>query len=137
MPAPSMIDYGMMSRMSSEAIVQIREISAKLDSFDEPGTIRRADELEGVADQIASCAADLLDVEEPARVQYRLTVASRSVRTAQKLGRAYKRNPLTRPLSHARFALNLGKARGGLQGVLEILGPDEGADTSTEPRASS
>lgn len=123
-----------MELMSSEPIARLREISTKLRSFDGPDSIARTDELEGVAEQIGSCAADLNDVEDRARVQYRLTVAVKSTQAARKAGRAHRRNPLTRPLSQARFALNMGKAAGGVRSALEILeGPDGDAAASVSP----
>lgn len=91
-------------------------------TFDEPSRIRRAaDELEGAADKVVACAAELVDIPEPENLQLRLSFAVKAIRAAEKAARAHRRNPLTRPLSHARFALNTGKARGWLQGVLEKL----------------
>lgn len=108
--------------MSSEAIAVLREVHDLLTTFDEPSSIRRAaDELEGAADKVAACAAELVDVTEPENLQVRLSFAVKAIRAAEKAARAHRRNPLTRPLSHARFALHMGGARGWLQGILEKL----------------
>ncbi|RNG17815.1 hypothetical protein [Streptomyces botrytidirepellens] len=108
--------------MSSEVIAALREVHDLLTTFDEPSRIRRAaDELEGAADKVVACAAELVDVPEPENLQLRLSFAVKAIRAAEKAARAHRRNPLTRPLSHARFALNTGKARGWLQGILEKL----------------
>lgn len=108
--------------MSSEAIAALREVHDLLATFDEPSGIRRAaDELRGAADKVVSAAAELVDVTEPENLQRRLAFAVKATRAAEKAARAHRRNPLTRPLSHARFALKTGSARGWLQGTLEEL----------------
>ncbi|MEU3147581.1 MULTISPECIES: hypothetical protein [unclassified Streptomyces] len=110
--------------MSSEAVAQLHEVRELLASFQGPSSIRRAAELEGAAEQVASCAADLVDVKVPRDLQLRLAFAVRALRDARKAARAHRRNPLTRPLSQARFALNTGKADGWIHGALEILDPE-------------
>lgn len=117
--------------MSSEAIAQLHQIRELLASFEGPSSIRRAAELDGVPEKIVSCAADLADVTSPDDLQLRLLFTVRAVRGARKAARAHRRNPLTRPLSNARFALHLGKAGGGIQWVLENLDPEH---TPPHPR---
>ena len=107
--------------MSSDAIAALREVHSLVATFDDSSSIRRAAELEGAADKIVACAAELVDVTEPENLQLRLSFAVKALRAAEKAARAHRRNPLTRPLSHARFALNAGAARGWLQGTLEKL----------------
>lgn len=117
--------------MSSEAIAALREVHDLIATFDEPSSIRRAaDELGGAAERVVSCAAELVDVREPENLQQRLSFAVKAIKAAEKAARAHRRNPLTRPLSHARFALKIGSARGWLQGTLEKL------DAAGEGRAS-
>ncbi|MFI0775461.1 hypothetical protein [Streptomyces sp. NPDC021212] len=122
--------------MSSESIAALREVHDLIASFDDPSSIRRAaDELPGVAEKLVSCAAELVDVTQPDNLQRRLSFAVKAIRAAEKAARAHRRNPLTRPLSHARFALNAGAARGWLQGTLEEL--DGAASTPPSPPPSS
>ncbi|MEU1801748.1 hypothetical protein [Streptomyces sp. NPDC019937] len=108
--------------MSTAAIAALREVHDLIVTFDDPSSIRRAaDELDGAADKVVACAAELVDVTEPEDLQLRLSFAVKAIRAAEKAARAHRRNPLTRPLSHARFALHMGGARGWLQGTLEKL----------------
>ncbi|MFE9923412.1 hypothetical protein ACFYQA_18045 [Streptomyces sp. NPDC005774] len=119
--------------MSSEAITQLHEVRELLASIQEPSSIRRAAELEGAAEKVASCAADLVDVEVPRDLQLRLAFAVRALQGAEKAARAHRRNPLTRPLSHARFALNTGKAGGWIHGTLQILDPENTPPSPYDP----
>jgi hypothetical protein len=109
--------------MNSEAVAGLREVYDLLASCDQPSSIRRADELKDAADKVSSCAVDLIDVDEPHDLQHRLASAVRAIKAAEKAARAHRRNLLTRPLSHMRFALNVGSAHGALHVVLEKLDP--------------
>jgi hypothetical protein len=118
------------ARMSSEAIARLREVRTLLASFDGPSSIHRADELEGAVEEIGSCALDLADRPAPDRLQLRFARAVKALEAARKAARAHRRNPLTRPLSHARFALNMGKAGGCLQGALDGLEAEDASPPS-------
>ncbi|MDT0445200.1 hypothetical protein [Streptomyces johnsoniae] len=110
---------------TAESIARLREVLQLLKSFHEPADIRRAPALEPAVDKVVSAAAELVDVTEPENLQ-RLALAVKAIKAAQKAARAHRRNPLTRPLSHARFALKVGSAQGAIQGVVDKLDP---ADT--------
>lgn len=109
--------------MRTEAISQLHEVRELLASFQDERSIREAATLEGAAEKVVSCAADLIDVNEPDNLQYRLAFAAKALQAAEKAARTYRRNPLTRPLSNARFALKTGSAGGWLHGALEIMDP--------------
>ena len=109
--------------MSVQATARLREVHTQLASFDGPSAVHRADELTGVLDQLSVCAARFADVGGPGDCQEELGSAVRALQAAEKAARAHRRNPLTRPLSQLRFALNLGKAHGWIEGVLEQLDP--------------
>ncbi|MFD5318097.1 hypothetical protein [Streptomyces sp. NPDC127098] len=110
--------------MSSDAIAGLHEVHNLLVSFGDAPDIRRAPVLEGAAEKVAASATELVDVTEPEDLQMRLLWAVRSLEAARKAGRAHRRNPLTRPLSHARFALRIGAAQGSLHVVLAALDPE-------------
>lgn len=105
------------------AVTGLREVRDLLESFDGQPDIHRAAELEGAAEKVASCAADLVDVEVPDDLQLRLAYAVKALRAAEKAAHAYRLDPMAHPLSGARFALKTGSARGALQGTLEVLDP--------------
>jgi hypothetical protein len=116
--------------MHAHAAAGLREVRDLLVSFKTPSCIRRAGELEGAADKVTSCAVDLLGAA-PDHLQQRLASAVRAIRAAEKAARAHRRNPLTRPISQVRFALQTGSAIGALQVVLEELDPAEKAARDT------
>lgn len=97
-----------------------------LATFKTPSCIHRAGELDGAADKVTSCAAELLDAEGD-RLQERLASAVGAIQAAEKAADAYQRSPLPRPISQARFALKTGSAMGALQLALEELDPAEKA----------
>jgi hypothetical protein len=107
----------------ARAVTGLREVRDLLDSFDGQHDIHRAAELEGAAEKVASCAADLVDVEMPDDLQSRLAYTVKALKAAEKAAHAHRRDPLAHPLSPTRFALKTGSARGSLQGTLEILDP--------------
>lgn len=109
--------------MSVQATARLREVHTQLASFDGPAAVSRADELAGVLGQLSACAVQFADVSEPDDLQERLASAGKALWAAEKAARTHRRNPLTRPLSQLRFALNLGKAHGWIEGVLEKLDP--------------
>lgn len=110
--------------MSSEAIARLHEVHALLVSFGDAPSIRRATELAGAAETVAACATELVDVTEPENLQLRLLFAAKALTAAEKAGRAHRRNPLTRPVSHMRFALKIGSAQGSLHVILAALDPE-------------
>lgn len=112
--------------MHAHAAAGLREIRNLLATFTTPSCIERADELDGAADKVTSCAAELLDVESE-RLQLRLASAVRSIQSATKAAVSYQQNPLTRPISQARFAMQTGVAMGAIQVALEELDPAEEA----------
>ncbi|WP_162624844.1 hypothetical protein [Streptomyces cadmiisoli] len=118
--------------MHDDAIAQLQEIRTLLASFEGTSSIHRAAELDGAAEKVASCAADLVDVKVPYDLQHRLAFAVKAIQAAEKAGRAHRSNPLARPLSQVRFALKTGSAQGWLQGALEIMDP---ANTPSSQRA--
>ncbi|CAL9640739.1 hypothetical protein SUDANB145_06327 [Streptomyces sp. enrichment culture] len=105
--------------MSSQALAGLREVQDLLASFDGPSSIGRAGELEGAAEKVAACAAELVGAEASHDVQARLASAVQALEAAEKAARAHRRNPLTRPLSRARFAFQAGSGQGWLRGALE------------------
>lgn len=109
--------------MSLQATARLREVHTQLASFDGPAAVHRADELSGVVGQLSACAAQLAEVTEPDDLQERLASAVKALKAAEKAARAHRRNPLTRPLTQLRFALNLGKAHGWIEGILEKWDP--------------
>jgi hypothetical protein len=112
--------------MHAHAAAGLREVRDLLATFKTPSCIHRVSELDGTADKVTSCAVDLLDAE-PDHLQQRLASAVRAIHAAEKAAKAHRRNPLTRPISQVRFALNTGSAMGALQVVLEELDPAEKA----------
>ncbi|MDA3647080.1 hypothetical protein LZ318_13540 [Saccharopolyspora indica] len=112
--------------MHEQAAAGLREVRGLLATFTTPSCIQRAGELGGAADKVASCAAELLDVESE-RLQHQLATAVRSIRSAERTAASYERNPLTRPISQARFAMQTGVAMGAVQVALEELDPAEEA----------
>jgi hypothetical protein len=109
--------------MSSEAIARLHEVHDLLVSFGDTPSIHRAPELAGAAEKVAASASELIDVKEPENLQVRLLLAVKALTAAEKAGRAHRRNPLTRPVSHMRFALKIGSAEGALHVVLAALDP--------------
>ncbi|MER5390424.1 hypothetical protein [Saccharopolyspora sp. NPDC002686] len=112
--------------MHVNAAEGLREVRALLATFKTPSCIQRAGELDGVADKVASCAAELLDAEGD-QLQERLASAASAIRAAEKAADTYQRTPLTRAMSQARFALKTGAAMGSIQLALEELDPAEKA----------
>lgn len=110
--------------MSPEPLATLHEVDDLLASFEKPSDIRRAAELAGAAEKVVACAAQLVDVPDAEDLQRRLAFAVRAIRAAEKAGRAHRRNPLTRPFSHARFALRTGSSRGWIQTVMRRLDPE-------------
>ncbi len=127
MPSVSEVTYRMRDtgRMNAEAAEELREVRAVLKTFNGPSCIHRASELDAAWGKVLS-AMELLDAEAD-HLRQRLAAAVTSLRAAQKAAKAHRRNPLTRPISHARFALRTGSALGSVQVVLEELDPAEKA----------
>ncbi|MER7083024.1 hypothetical protein [Saccharopolyspora kobensis] len=112
--------------MHAHAAAGLREVRDLLATFTTPSCIERAGELEGAADKVTSCAAELLDVDSE-RLQHHLASAVRSIQSAEQTAASYERNPLSRPIAQARFAMQTGVAMGALQVALEELDPAEEA----------
>ncbi|GAB3473609.1 hypothetical protein GCM10027521_00530 [Amycolatopsis cihanbeyliensis] len=111
--------------MHPEAAAELREVRDLLMTFTEPSCIHRADELEGATGKVTR-AMDLLGADAD-RIQLRLALAIKALRAAERAAKAYRRNPVTRPISQARFASKTGSAMGAVQVVLEELDPAESA----------
>lgn len=110
--------------MYAKAAAELREVRDLLMTFETPSSIHRADELEGTAEKVTSCAMELRDTD----AEQRLASAAKAIQTAEKAAETHRRNPLTRPISQARFAVKTGSALGSLQLVLEELDPAEKAN---------
>ncbi|APU22610.1 hypothetical protein [Actinoalloteichus sp. GBA129-24] len=112
--------------MTTNAEASLREVRDLLMTFKTPACIHRVSELDGAADRVIACAVELLDPEAE-QLQRRLASAVRAIQAAEKAAEAHRRNPLTRPISQARFAMQTGSATGAIQIVLEELNPAETA----------
>ncbi|GAB2919176.1 hypothetical protein [Streptomyces mayteni] len=111
--------------MSSDAIAGLHDVFNLLRTFEGDGlTIRRAGALEGAAEKVTAASLELIDVTEPEELPRWLQSAVKALQTAEKAARAHRRNPLTRPISHTRFALNVGIAQGGVHLALAALDPE-------------
>ncbi|MEE1938664.1 hypothetical protein V1L54_04430 [Streptomyces sp. TRM 70361] len=106
-----------------EEIAVLRAARDTLAGFDAEGAgaIRRAGELGAVREQLRLCAARLSEDPELKDVLERLLLTDKALASAQKAGRRHRRMPLTRPLSHVRFAFSLGSSQGGVMWVLSKL----------------
>ncbi|MFI0977538.1 hypothetical protein ACH4SP_10965 [Streptomyces sp. NPDC021093] len=109
--------------MHTEHITELRKAEAGLKALAEPSSIRRTAELAETAETLSACAAGLADVGDSGAARQHLASAVRVLEAAQAAALAHRRNFLTRPLSHARFALHLGRARGHVHRAWAELDP--------------
>ncbi|MBB0230530.1 hypothetical protein [Streptomyces calidiresistens] len=109
--------------MTAKAVADLHEVYVLLDSLSEPSDIRRFEELEAAREKVLAAASTLAGEIDRHDLHHRFRSAVRSMEKARRMGRAHRRNPLGRPLSHMRFALNIGSAQGSVHLILAAVDP--------------